>query len=273
MDEIGLAGEKGRRLQHVDHLGDRRDLRNVVDIGQDRHAELVAHLLEDAQPFVHARPAKAFVDERLALSKLDLKMSRMPSLSAMRFNRLGCAHLQLFAFDHARAGDQEQGLVEPDFASKQLHRRYLGEPVDNRHRLPVAKTVLRGEIFRERLAGMDSTADEDEVEAHARGPERIGQQRVAHRKHFVRRRIAGEVQSMGIDCLDAACHTRSRATEPLIEIGDRPGARFGHAAADYHPVGIQAVHVDVRVSPALQVGTIILDVAAAPPRDRCRRVR
>ena len=75
---------KAGRLQHVDHLGDRRDLRDVVDVGQDRHAERVAHLLEDAQALVHAGPAKALVaDERLALSKLDLKMKWMPSLSVI----------------------------------------------------------------------------------------------------------------------------------------------------------------------------------------------
>ena len=66
-------------------------------------------------------PRKLLSDERLALSKLDLKMNRMPSLSVIALSRLGGAQLQLLAFDHARAGDQEQGLVEPDFASEQLH--------------------------------------------------------------------------------------------------------------------------------------------------------
>ena len=42
MDEIGLAREERGRLQHVDDLGDRRDLRNVVNVGQHRHAELVS---------------------------------------------------------------------------------------------------------------------------------------------------------------------------------------------------------------------------------------
>ena len=101
-------------------------------------------------------PRKLLSDERLALSKLDLKMNRMPSLSVMRFKRLGGAQLKLLAFDHARAGDQEQGLVEPDFASKQAaSAAILGEPVDNRHRLPIVEPVLRGEIRRKRLACVD----------------------------------------------------------------------------------------------------------------------
>ena len=106
---------KAGRLQHVDHLGDRRDLRNVVNVGQHRHAELVADLLEDPQPLVHSRArGSSCRDERLALSKLDLKMNRMPSLSVIRFSRLGGAQLQFLAFDDAGAGDEEEGLVEPD---------------------------------------------------------------------------------------------------------------------------------------------------------------
>ena len=85
MDEVGLPREEGRGLEHVDHLGDRRDLGNVVDVGQDRHAERIADLGEDPQPLVHAGAAEALVDERLALSKLDLKMNRMPSLSVIPF--------------------------------------------------------------------------------------------------------------------------------------------------------------------------------------------
>jgi hypothetical protein len=155
MDEIGLAGEEGRRLEHVDHLGDRRDLRNVVDVGQDRHAERVADLLENAQPLVHAGPAKALVRRAVGLVEARLEDEQDAELVGDRLQPLGGAQLQLLAFDHARAGDEEQGLVEPDFASEQLHRPYLGEPVDDRHRLPVAEPILRGEILRERLAGVD----------------------------------------------------------------------------------------------------------------------
>ena len=122
VDEVGLAGEEGRRLQDVDDLGDRRDLRDVVDVGQDRHAERVADFLEDAQPLVHARPAKAFVRRAVGLVEARLEDEVDAELVGDRLERLGRAQLKLLAFDHARAGDQEEGLVEPDLASKQLHR-------------------------------------------------------------------------------------------------------------------------------------------------------
>ena len=87
-------------------------------------------------------PRKLLSDERLALSKLDLKMKLDAELVGDRLEPLGGSQLQLLAFDHAGAGDEEEGLVEPDLASNKLHAAPLGERVDDRHRLPVAKAIL-----------------------------------------------------------------------------------------------------------------------------------
>ena len=51
----------------------------------------------------------------------DLKMNGMPSAAVISFSLPGDVHLQLLAFDHARAGDEEERLVEPDFESAELH--------------------------------------------------------------------------------------------------------------------------------------------------------
>ena len=58
-DEIGLAAQEGRRLQHVDDRRRRRDLVVVVDVGQHRHADRLLHVGEDAQALVDAGAAKA----------------------------------------------------------------------------------------------------------------------------------------------------------------------------------------------------------------------
>ena len=58
LDQIGLAGEEGGGLEHVDDLGDRLDLRHLVHVGQHRQAGLAAHLFEDAQPLLQPRPAE-----------------------------------------------------------------------------------------------------------------------------------------------------------------------------------------------------------------------
>jgi hypothetical protein len=42
------------------------------------------------------------------------------------FEALGGSQLKLLALDHTGSGDEEEGLVESDLASKQLHGRYLG---------------------------------------------------------------------------------------------------------------------------------------------------
>ena len=59
LDEIGLAAEKGRRLQHIDHGRDFIERRVFVDIGEDRHAKLLANALQDLEAGLHSRTAVA----------------------------------------------------------------------------------------------------------------------------------------------------------------------------------------------------------------------
>ena len=66
-----------------------------------------------------------------------------------------------FALDHARAGDEEQGLVEPDVRPSNCMASALAEGVDDGHRLPAVEAILAAEIGRKRLAGMDAAGDED----------------------------------------------------------------------------------------------------------------
>ena len=54
-DEVRLPAQERRRLQHVDHRGDLGERRVLVHVGQHRHAELAAHLAEDAQALLDAR--------------------------------------------------------------------------------------------------------------------------------------------------------------------------------------------------------------------------
>ena len=58
VDEIGLAAEERRRLQHVDDRGDLGDFVFGVHVGQHRHADLPLDLGEDAQALLHADAAK-----------------------------------------------------------------------------------------------------------------------------------------------------------------------------------------------------------------------
>ena len=72
--QIGLPRQERRNLQDVDHLGRRRRLRRLVDVGEHRHAELGLHPLEDAQTLGQAGAAERADDVRLALSYDALKM-------------------------------------------------------------------------------------------------------------------------------------------------------------------------------------------------------
>jgi hypothetical protein len=56
LDEIGLAAQKGRRLQHVDHRRDFRQRGILVHVGQHRHADAVLHLFQDVQALLQPGP-------------------------------------------------------------------------------------------------------------------------------------------------------------------------------------------------------------------------
>ena len=67
-------------------------------------------------------PRNAVPEERLALSKDDLKMNGMPSARGdflQLCRRCPCASCS--RLDHAGAGDQEERLVEADFEAAELH--------------------------------------------------------------------------------------------------------------------------------------------------------
>src|SRR5947209_13717793 len=53
--KIGLAAEKSRNLQHVDHLGHRRAMFGQMHVGQGRHAQGIADLGEDRARFLEDR--------------------------------------------------------------------------------------------------------------------------------------------------------------------------------------------------------------------------
>ena len=48
-NEIGLAAQKSRGLQHINHTGHGFDLRLIMDIGQHGNVQLPAHFIQDFQ--------------------------------------------------------------------------------------------------------------------------------------------------------------------------------------------------------------------------------
>ena len=54
--QVGLAAQKRGDLQHVDHLGDRRGLIGLVDIGQNRQPRVRLHARQTARPSASPGP-------------------------------------------------------------------------------------------------------------------------------------------------------------------------------------------------------------------------
>ena len=85
--QVGLPGEERRDLQQLAHLGGRRGLGRLVDVGRHRQASLPADLGEHLEP---RRRAPGRGSElplvRLALSNDALNTSDAGSVAAMRFS-------------------------------------------------------------------------------------------------------------------------------------------------------------------------------------------
>ena len=58
VQQVGLAAEEGGDLEHVGHLGRGLGLPALVDVGDDRDAELLLDGGEDREPLLHARAAR-----------------------------------------------------------------------------------------------------------------------------------------------------------------------------------------------------------------------
>ncbi|KAG1530719.1 hypothetical protein G6F50_017126 [Rhizopus delemar] len=57
-DEVGLADQERRGLQHIHHRGHFVHRGVFVDVGQHRHADLLLHLGQHLQALFHARAAE-----------------------------------------------------------------------------------------------------------------------------------------------------------------------------------------------------------------------
>ena len=100
------------------------DFVHRVHVGEHRHVDLPADLVEDAQALLHARTAKRRVRTAVGLVVRRLEDERNCERRADRLQLAGDIHLQLPRFDDARTGDQEQRPVQPDVVAAQDHRRH-----------------------------------------------------------------------------------------------------------------------------------------------------
>jgi hypothetical protein len=131
VDEIRLAAEERRRLQHVDdlrHRGTSSSVCTSVSTGTPRDFFTLARI---SRPFSMPGPRYDLPLERFALSYDDLKMNGMPSApsspSAARH-----VHLELLALDDAGTGDEEERLLEPTSKLQSFISRMIALPGETR---------------------------------------------------------------------------------------------------------------------------------------------
>src|SRR3954453_8799600 len=193
-----------------------------VRIGTLSSSRTLARILS---PSSSPGPRKLLSLLRLALSKLDLKMNNMPSLSVMALSRSAVRSCSSWLSTTHGPAMRNKGWSSPTSRPSSCIGAYLGERIDDRHRLPVAERIFRCKIGRERLARMDPPSDENGVESHQRGPEDVGLEPVANRQHLFGTRIAGEVERVVVDRLVRLAVPPNLSAERLVNVGNRAGAR------------------------------------------------
>ena len=122
LDEVGLAAQERRSLEHVDHRRDFVERRVLVHVGDDRNARLVAHAFEYSQPGFHSRPPKALVRGPVRLVEGRLVDEPDPASLGNPRERVRRLHRQRLGFDDAGAGNEKQLLVVADLEPAEPHR-------------------------------------------------------------------------------------------------------------------------------------------------------
>src|SRR5690606_29223988 len=114
LDEVRLATEKGRGLQHVDRLRDRRDVLALVHVGEHRQTGRVAHLGEDREALVASEAAERVTRRAVGLVVGRLEDQRHAQLARERGETLGVPQRRVAALDDARAGDDRERRAAAD---------------------------------------------------------------------------------------------------------------------------------------------------------------
>ncbi|CEE66236.1 conserved hypothetical protein [Xanthomonas citri pv. citri] len=122
LDEVGLAHQKCRGLQHVDNGRDLVHRGVFVHVGEHRHADLLLYRIQHLQAFFQARATEAGAGGAIGLVETRLEDEVDPELAGDLLELAGHVELQLHRFDHAGAGDQEQRLIQANFKVTQFHQ-------------------------------------------------------------------------------------------------------------------------------------------------------
>ena len=92
-----------------------------MHVGQHRYANLFFDLVEDGQAGINAKTAKALVGAAVGLVVARLVDERQAKAAGHFLELAGGIDGELFTFDDAGTGNQEEGLVEPHVESTQFH--------------------------------------------------------------------------------------------------------------------------------------------------------
>src|SRR6266850_1566401 len=120
-DEIRLAAEEGRGLQHVHHRGDRFHLLLGMHVGQHGNADFLFHVRKNLQALVHAQTAKGLARAAVRLVVRRLEDERNAERPADLLEAPGSVDLQLARLDDAGTRDEKKRFIQTDFETTEFH--------------------------------------------------------------------------------------------------------------------------------------------------------
>ena len=92
-----------------------------MHVGQYRHANLLLDLFQDTQPLLQSGAAITLAGTAIGLVERGLVDERDGQFISGFLQGAGAVQGQLFAFDDARAGDQEQRVFGAGIKTAQIH--------------------------------------------------------------------------------------------------------------------------------------------------------
>ncbi len=109
-EQVGLATEEGRDLQHIDDCADLRALVRQVHVGEDGEAALLAHARELGESLLDTRAARRTGIGPVGLVEGRLEDDPPGDERCEAGERVGNAQVERVVLEHAGARDQEEAV-------------------------------------------------------------------------------------------------------------------------------------------------------------------
>ena len=164
--QVGLAAEKGRNLDDVEHLGGRIHFADLMDVGEHRHPHRLAHFAQDPESLHETRPTIAVDGGPVGLVVGRFVDERHAALGRDGGQALGRHEGVPLVLDGAGAADEDEGGASADRDGADRDRACghgADEAGEERVRVPRPRAKLGVELPGDEVRVLRDLDDLDEL--------------------------------------------------------------------------------------------------------------